>query len=445
MKDEDLLIAGWLDGDLDPGEEKRLKVWLEENPAHLDQLVEASIRDQQLRDAVQLSERARSTGKIRPFAERRNRFIPSLAAAALVVLGVGATLWFSSTRDKLVEVEIVSADNARLQNRVEELVSGSKLSLGPVFLESGRLVLDLASGVRLEMIAPLKARLIDDMHLRLEAGRLNADVGERGKGFTVCTEAGDIIDLGTEFGIEVDSDGESRVAVFSGQVEVHPREKGISKRKEKITLNEGQAARFSALAGLRRWDRVAIAAKAAGISDSQYSGIVRSVRDNLGDKELHPFYGVVSEGMREGALAHTDKPNPAWRALEGEAFPEWLIGADQIRTYHQFRNRLRYKLELDLAEPAIVYVFQDIREEAPAWLTRDFSDTGTRIRVGPWNPAVADEPGVVMKEDSPYLTAGIWKREVPAGIVKLGPPRDEDSEGPVAMYGLAVKPQQTER
>jgi len=45
-----------------------------------------------------------------------------------------------------------------------------------------------------------------------------------------------------------------------------------------------------------------------------------------------------------------------------------------------------------------------------------------------------------MKEDSPYLIAGVWKREVPAGIVKLGPPRDRDAEGPVAMYGLAVKP-----
>lgn len=439
MKDEDLLIAGWLDGDLDAAEEERLKAWLDENPAHLDRLVEASHRDQQLREAVHLFENPVASATVTRFPERKPRLLPALAAA-LVMIGLGVALWFSSPRERFVEVQIVSAEDARLEHREDALVAGTQLSLGPVFLESGRLEVDLASGVRLEMFAPFRATFLDDMHVRLESGRLNADVGERGKGFTVYTDAGDVIDLGTEFGIEVDESGESRVAVFSGTVEVHPRENGKPTKMGKVTLNEGQAARFSALAGLRRWDKVALAAKAAGLSDVHYAGIVREVRDNLGDAELHPFYGVVGEGMRDGALAHTDKPNPSWRAVEGEAFPEWLEGADHIRTYHQFRNRRGYLLQLDLAAPAVVYVLQDIREEAPEWLRRDFTNTRTRLRVGPWNPAMANQPGVDIAADGPYLTAEIWKREVSDGVVELGPPRDRDADGPVAMYGLAVKP-----
>lgn len=437
MNEPEFLIAGWLDGSLDAAEQSQLETWLREKPEHLDRLVEASVRDQQLREAVQVFEGRSSI----PFPQKRRQFFPTLAAAAAVIFGLGAALWFSSnTQPSGGVAEVVAVENVRLKNREDTHDTGSKFAMGPVSLESGRLELLLTSGVHLKMIGPLEAELIDEMHLRLTSGRLNANVGERGKGFTVYTDAGDVIDLGTEFGIEVDKDGESRVAVFSGQVEVHPHEGGKGQRSGKITLNEGQAARFSVLAGLRRWDKVALAAKAAGISDQNYAGIVREVRDNLGDGTLHPFYGVVSTGMRDGALAHTDKPHPEWRAVEGEAFPEWLEGADQIRTYHQFRNRLYYELQLDLTAPAVVYLFQDIREEAPEWLNRDFTKTGTQLRVGPWNPAVAEEPGVIVTADGPYLTADIWKREVPAGVVKLGPPRDGDADGPVAMYGLAVQP-----
>jgi len=442
LKDDvNSLIAGWLDGDLDTVEQERLEDWLREDPEHLDRLVEASIRDQQLREAVHVFER-RIPAK---FPQKRRHLGPLIAAAATVICGIGAALWLSLSRAGHVQVEVVSAENVRLENRTEALVSGSRLSLGLVFLESGRLEVDLASGVRLELIAPLKAEFLDDMHLRLESGRLNADVGERGKGFTVYTDSGDVIDLGTEFGIEVDPNGESRVAVFSGKVEVHPRESNKHKPESKITLTEGQAARFSVLAGLRRWEKIALAAKDAGISDGLYAGLVREVRDNLGDSNLHPFYGVVSDGMREGALAFTDKPNPRWLADKGEEFPDWLEGADLIRTYHQFRYRHQYRLQLDLAEPAIVYVLQDSREAPPEWLNREFTNTGARLRVGPWHPGLAVEPGAIIEEDGPYLTADIWKREVPSGVVELGPPREDYADTPVSMYGLAVKPQSSER
>ncbi len=439
--DPSALIAGWLDGELDVAGQERLENWLRENPENLDQLVEASICDQQLREAVHVFENREAAETASVVRQSRRSFLPTLAAVAVIVFGLAGAFWFfRDASTSPVIAEVIVAENVRLSNRDEMLSVGSPFATGLIALESGRLELQLASGVHLEMTGPLEGELIDAMHLRLKSGRLNANVGERGKGFTVYTDAGDVIDLGTEFGIEVDPDGESRVAVFTGQVEVRPRGNGKDQTSKTILLNEGQAARFSVLAGLRRWDQVALAAQAAGISSHSPKGLVTRVRDNLGDGELHPFYGIVENGMRDGALAYTDKPNPRWHAVAGETFPEWLVGADQIRTYHQFRRRLYFKLNLEISEPAVVFVFQDTRAESPVWLKRDFTNTGTQLRVGPWNPLVADEPGVIIKDDGPYLTVNVWKREVSSGVVKLGPPRDRDDQGPVAMYGLAVKP-----
>jgi hypothetical protein len=246
-----------------------------------------------------------------------------------------------------------------------------------------------------------------------------------------------VIDLGTKFGIEADADGECRVAVFSGEVELRPRE-GTSGART-ITLSEGQAARFSVLAGLRRWEEVAMAAQAAGISASSYAGVIARVQDNLSDRELHPFYGVVQGGLREGALAYTDKPGPHWQAVNGEAFPDWLEGADLVRTYHQFRNRRSYRLRLELRAAAEIFVLQDLREPPPEWLARDFMSTGTRLLLGPWNPAVARQTGALIDEDRPYLLAEVWRRTVPAGPLELGPPRTAGVDAPIVMYGLAAK------
>jgi len=440
-EDRKALIAGWLDGELDAAGRERLENWLRENPENLDQLVEASIRDQQLREAVQVFEKRFSAEKAPLLQHFRRRFLPTLVAAAVVVIGLAGAFWFFRDANHIVAVaEVTLAENVRLSNRGEVPVAGTRFATGPIVLEAGRLGLQLTSGVLLELTGPLEGELIDAMHLRLKSGRLNANVGERGKGFTVYTDAGDVIDLGTEFGIEVDSDGESRVAVFTGQVEVRPRERAKTQTPRTILLSEGQAARFSVLAGLRRWDQVALAAQAAGISSSSSTGVLTKVYDNLGNEELNPFYGIVDGGMKEGTLAFTDKPNPRWYAIDGEGFPEWLEGADQIRTYHQFRRRHYYRLNLEIAEPAVVFVFQDSRFEAPTWLRNQFTPTGRQLRVGPWNPAVADEPGTLIKEDGPYLTADIWKREVAAGTTTLGPPRDRDTEDPATMYGLAIKP-----
>jgi hypothetical protein len=292
--------------------------------------------------------------------------------------------------------------------------------------------------VLLDVSGPAAMCFEDAMRLRLLRGRLNADVGERGKGFTVLTDAGEVVDLGTRFGVEAGADGESRVAVFSGEVKVRSGAAG----GEFTTLHEGEAVRFTALAGLRRWTQVALAVDATGMERAPVEGVVAAVRDNLGDEELHPFYGVVRGGLRPGALAFTDKPNPRWAPGLGDSLPAWLEGADLVRTYHQFRFQRGYELTLTLREAATVFVLFDSRQEPPTWLRERFEESGARVRVGPWMPGMAGAEGIEVADDGrPYLTFAVWRAEVPAGEFTLGPAHDrKDKKLPFAlMYGVAVK------
>ena len=166
------------------------------------------------------------------------------------------------------------------------------------------------------------------------------------------------------------------------------------------------------------------------------------MRDNLTDADLRRFYGVVRGGMAAGARAFTGVPSTVWQAVPGGVFPAELIGADIVKTFLSDKRNVHFTLTLTLTRPGEVYVLHDMRKPPPAWLVRDFADTGGRIECGPWDPAVN-----VMASEGPrrdghvFLACSVWRRTVPApGTVVLGPPRDPGVTGRNMMYGVAVRP-----
>lgn len=389
----------------------------------------------QSRSAVQTAFVSTKRAKVSAWRQRRPLAAAAAAAAAVFLIGLGVAFWSVSSSGGAV-ARVVAAYDARLVGVEGDLSAGRKLQLKRLRLETGRLEVTLASGVRLEMIAPLEGEFSHDMRLRLDSGSVNADVGEHGKGFTIETAAGEIVDLGTEFGVQADRLGESRVAVFSGSVEVHSREPRMGGGP--VTLTEGMAARFSVQSGLRSWREVALAAREAGLASAHYTGIVERVRDNLGDDELQPFYGVVRRGMDPGMLAFTDKPNPRWAPRPGDKVPSFLLGADLIRTYHQFRYRKAYELTLSLRETAEVYVLINAQSQLPEWLAEKFTNTGESLIAGPFQGSIADWPGAIIGADSlPYFEFAIWKANAPPGEFTLGAAGSAENQ---FMYGIAIKP-----
>ncbi|MEM9345925.1 MAG: hypothetical protein AAGB26_04825 [Planctomycetota bacterium] len=117
----------------------------------------------------------------------------------------------------------------------EDLFAGQRLQLIDGFAE-----VTTARGAVAVIEAPARFELLNDNALRLETGKL---VGlcetPTSKGFVVKTVQGDVIDVGTAFGVIVDEDGTVGVRVFTGSVEVSAGPTAT----EKQPLNEGELAR----------------------------------------------------------------------------------------------------------------------------------------------------------------------------------------------------------
>ena len=367
------------------------------------------------------------------------------AAAAAVVLMAAGLWWVVRTPAPatLVMVEVTSVRDAAMAGGLAGPMVGARLALGELHLERGELALRLDSGVRLEFLGPAEARFENPMRLRLERGRLNADAGARGKGFTVVTPSGSIVDLGTRFAVDASGSDQAGVVVFSGQVQVQPAAAG-GKASARLGLFEGEAVHLRRGAAPERWQNVPLSTSAAdALAGSEGSGAALvEVRDNLTDADVRRFYGVVRGGMDVGARAFTGVPSPVWQAVPGRPFPAELVGADIVTTFLTDKRNVHFALTLTLTRPADVYVLHDVRKPPPSWLVRDFTNTGAQIECGPWDPAVnlvaSDAP---RRDGRVFLACSVWRRTVPtAGTVVLGPPRDPGTTGRNLMYGVAVRP-----
>lgn len=119
---------------------------------------------------------------------------------------------------------------------------GDILSPGPLRLKSGLLEIEFYSGARLVVDGPADLELVSVDHVICRLGRVRAVVPPPAHGFRVVAPQFELIDLGTEFGVAVDPNGEARVQVFDGEVELVPPEADRSRvAVEKLTRGEGRA------------------------------------------------------------------------------------------------------------------------------------------------------------------------------------------------------------
>jgi hypothetical protein len=81
---------------------------------------------------------------------------------------------------------------------------------------------------------PAAFQLISSSEAYCSAGRLSAQVPPQAKGFRIQTPKGTIVDLGTEFGLDLNASS-SAVHVFKGEVELYPLDAAMQ------SLKEGQA------------------------------------------------------------------------------------------------------------------------------------------------------------------------------------------------------------
>ncbi|TWU66678.1 LamG-like jellyroll fold domain-containing protein [Crateriforma conspicua] len=115
---------------------------------------------------------------------------------------------------------VTQSYDARWSGQIQ-LAMGSSVSPGRVTLESGLIQLEFYRGAVLVVEGPAELEFISADRLICHRGRLRARVPPQAEGFTVLSPKVELVDLGTEFGMDVASDGSASVHVFDGKVELY--------------------------------------------------------------------------------------------------------------------------------------------------------------------------------------------------------------------------------
>lgn len=165
----------------------------------------------------------------------------SWAAALLVVLGLGSlSAWHRASGRALAS--LVDAEAICWADGQSPLIEGQALDRGPIRISSGFLKIGMASGANLILEGPARVALLDKNRVRLHSGRAVADVPPAATGFTIESQDGRIIDIGTCFGIEVGPRGHgTEVHVLEGLVLA-----SVPGEPVKRELHESQALRIEA-------------------------------------------------------------------------------------------------------------------------------------------------------------------------------------------------------
>ncbi|NOY41203.1 MAG: FecR domain-containing protein [Planctomycetes bacterium] len=483
------LITRWLDDSIDPEEFSSLETTLEKSAsarrtclAFMSVDAEIFILATASKDHLQTPTLkdvglGKPSGQHKAVTPRTFAFL-AIAAGLLLALGIwrGASPWKQAKSiDEqavvsesliLAEIEPVSdacrwyVENVH-RSRVESYRSGAESyrSGDIIRVTRGKLNLRYPCGTKVVLHSPAAYQLISDKDALILAGRLTASVSEAGIGFSVITPRATVVDLGTDFGVEVNNDGATDVVVFQGKVDVEYHDDRVSVQR----LNEGEAVHL---------DVTGTVSRIVSISSLTYSGqslpgisqptVIAQVRDNISTRtSLFKFYEIVHAGMDEDALAYVDRPHE-YNGITKEGMPSYLLGGDYVKMFNEDKVRNDIQVQVKLAVAAKLYILFDDRLTPPKWLRDNFRDTGDNIGMetggtgfynGKWrvpkSPPRGVGPGVVL---GVIDTHSVWVRDVPnPGTVTLGAITSSDTKlpGPVAgkrggleysMYGIVAVP-----
>ncbi len=230
----DQLIQGQLDGTLNRGEIAELNQFLKNDPAHADRFAEAALLHHSLQSGFRSGTLiTRNTHAIANGSGRKpllSIIKPALpwALAAAAALAAIITLRPSPTPEgtPLAAVEKQNTGFAILTHTVNPSWTGNSplqgdlLPSGPLELKSGLAQIEFFSGVSLVVEGDAALEIISPDEMRLLRGKLRAHVPPPAVGFQIHTPQGTVLDLGTEFALDVSSQN-SQLHVIDGEVEWH--------------------------------------------------------------------------------------------------------------------------------------------------------------------------------------------------------------------------------
>ena len=381
---------------------------------------------------------------------RRPLVLAAMLAIAASLLIAARLFFLSSTPTTSPVATIIATKNVVWDQQARSL--GEGLGTGPFSIAAGIIELQFHSNALLTCQGPIRMNIRSDQVVELERGNVTVKVPDSLKGFTVTTPSFDAVDLGTEFGVGRDADGNTDVLVFDGLVELRhwgPLASGQTGRRR---LKESEAIRFTREKKIERIVQVQRDPEyglwtAGAQANPPADAVITSVSDDLRLSESINFYQIVPGGLFEDVRSYVDRVHQ-WNGIDETGIPEFLRGADYIRTFNHDKLKSGLKVEVGLKGPCLLFVLWDARCKPLPWLTTRFTNTGRLIGMdeGPYRGEIRgsiefwdhpQEVGPGRSIDTPYQ---IWVRKIEAsGTVVLGPLGNSELQTKKGMFGIAAK------
>jgi hypothetical protein len=436
------LLSLHFDGGLSADEMAEFKRALVEDPTKRKEFARASILHDQIRSVLALDTIAvkdRSAGA-RPASRSAAAAIPNkwwiaLAACLCVAATAGVVAMTKGGMGEAPRRPLAVASPIPTSFNVAE--GTATIAIPKV----GQVFLDGPAGF--ELVSPHRAKLTH--------GRIRVRVsGEEGHGFAVETPHGNITDLGTEFGVSVsdeDGQGKTSLVVFDGSVDLHRTpDKSLAVAENTIErIGMGEGVSFGHEGDLHRIVSITTGTDGSfeysDVREGARGGVIQRVSDNISTPHFKKFYEIVPGGLREDALAFVEWPEHEWNGATEAGLPDYLRGADYIKTFDTDKLRNDVEIRVTLSAPARLFVFYDERLEPPQWLVEGFRktddvvglDAGSFPRDGVTHYFHHDTgAGKSVEVDFP-----VWERVVTEpGEVVLGP--NSATSDFSSMYGIAA-------
>jgi hypothetical protein len=271
-----------------------------------------------------------------------------------------------------------------------------------------------ANGVVMTLTGPAELQLESLESCRLFEGKIVVHVPKGAEGFRVKTARSEVIDYGTDFGISVNDQGESKVAVFNGEVGV-----GSLSTGDQTQLLTGQGVTVNREGHLDRL--VMIDSSTFSEENSQrVSPLITNVEDNIRRSEVLNYYRIVSGAMLEDQQIYVDRVHE-FNGIDQRGVPEYLRGGELLMTFNDDKVTGDFTMKVTLAQPADLYLLYDTRLETPVWLAENFMQLDDRIGVDEQTRTTGPERLGVGAGVSVDNVMSVWKRRIPqAGSVTLG-------------------------
>jgi ferric-dicitrate binding protein FerR (iron transport regulator) len=226
----ELLLASHQGSELSDNDRQELNALLRESEANREFAVQFLLDSESLTALLAAEEISDISARRHRTLVTPRRFPAWLLGMAAALLFVGLFILTRSKPEVLAPdmpsepvAQVARGSAVAVLNVVESTSAPSgELQPGPLQFDTGMVRIDFFSGVRMLLRGPADIEIRSASEVFINHGEASCFVSEIGRGFRLLTADGEVIDLGTAFGIRVRRDQASEVHVFEGEVSVRP-------------------------------------------------------------------------------------------------------------------------------------------------------------------------------------------------------------------------------